>query len=314
MSTQSNSVNELQVATHVAEQSAISPGRRYYWSVRRELWENRGVFLAPAAVAVFVILGVILGAAAHGTFQFGTVVTANGVEQHNVNVNGGVYTVSLFAIMGVSFLAAVFYCLGTLHGERQDRSILFWKSLPVSDLTTVLAKITIPVVVLPAVTMALIVATDIVILLIQAVTQMATGQSAAAGLGEMNMAQAWLMALYHLVTIHALWYAPIYGYAMVVSAWAKRAPLLWAVVPPIIAGIVEKIAFGTSNVFSLLRERLSGSSAEDMVSSRGGVALGVMPHLTPLHFLANPELWLGLVFAAICVAAAIRLRRLGGLI
>ena len=59
----------------------------------------------------------------------------------------------------------MFYCLDALYGERRDRSILFWKSLPVSDLTTVLSKASIPIVVLPLLTFAVTVATQLIMLL-----------------------------------------------------------------------------------------------------------------------------------------------------
>jgi ABC-2 type transport system permease protein len=312
MSTQSNSVNELAVASRAAAQTVISPGRRLYWSVRREVWENRGVFLAPAAAAAFVILGIII-AVSRGAIQFNVVVENNGTVRHLNSPAGADYTASVLVIMGVSFLAAVFYCLGALHGERNDRSILFWKSLPVSDLTTVLGKVAIPTAVLPAFTMALIVATQLVILLIHVVVQVAGGQGVASAWADVNLPQVWLMALYRLVAIHVLWYAPIYGYALVVSAWAKRAPILWAILPPVFAGIVEKIAYGTSNVFMLLNERLS-RDAGGTIATAGSMVANSVEQMTPLHFLANPGLWLGLVFAVLCLTAAVRLRRWRGII
>ena len=66
--------------------------------------------------------------------------------------------------MLTAFLVGVFYCLDALHGERRDRSILFWKSLPVSDLTTVLAKASVPCRVLPPRAFALALATQLMLL------------------------------------------------------------------------------------------------------------------------------------------------------
>ena len=66
--------------------------------------------------------------------------------------------------------------------------------------------------------------------------------------------------LYGLV-VHALWFAPLYAWLLLVSAWARRAPLLWAVLPSLALGVVERMAFGTSHFGSLIRYRLWARSA-----------------------------------------------------
>src|SRR5437867_8784109 len=77
-----------------------------------------------------------------------------------------------------AFIVGVFYCLDSLHGERRDRSILFWKSLPVSDLTTLLSKVTIPLAVLPLVTFAIVVVTQFIMLLISTAALLSSGLAA----------------------------------------------------------------------------------------------------------------------------------------
>lgn len=306
MSTQSNAANELPLEARATVQTVISPGRRFYWNVRRELWENRSIYLAPSAMAGFAILGVLIGVA-RGALHLNVAVTTNGI---GMTVQRGVstfYDATTAAIMVVALIVAAGYCLSTLQGERRDRSILFWKSLPVSDLTAVLAKTAIPFVILPAVMMALIVATNVVSSMILAAALLAHGQSAALAWPQPGLPQMWGMTLYHLVAIHVLWYAPLYCYMLMISAWSKRAPFLWVVVPPVAAGVVEKIAFGSSHIFSLLLDRLSGASS-GAVDASGGMKLDSM-HIAPLHFLATPGLWLGLVAAVIFLAAAVRLRR-----
>jgi ABC-2 type transport system permease protein len=310
MSTQSNAVSESPMATQVAAPAMISPFRRYYWSVRREIWENRSIYIAPAAVAAFLIVGLLI-AVVRGALHASIDMTVNGTPQ-----NPGVvaaYDVASAAIMGVALVVSAVYCLGTLQSERRDRSILFWKSLPVSDTTAVAAKATIPFVVFPVVMMVLIVVTHLLILLILSAALAADGRSAAAAWPHPGLPQIWGMTFYHLVTIHVLWYAPIYCYMLMVSAWAKRAPFLWAVVPPVALGIVEKIAFNTEYVFHLLRDRFSGESS-GAVTGTGGMKLDSMQLMDPLHFLASPGLWIGLVVAALFLVATVRLRRSGGLI
>ncbi len=107
----------------------------------------------------------------------------------------------------------MFYCLDALHGERRDRSILFWKSLPVSDLTTVLSKASIPLVVLPLLAFAITVVTQCIMLLLSSAVLLASGLSVATLWTQLSLFQMSLMLLYHLVTVHALWHAPIYWLA-----------------------------------------------------------------------------------------------------
>jgi ABC-2 type transport system permease protein len=286
--------------------TATSP---LYWSVRRELWENRSIYIAPLIAATLVPLGLLIS-------RFCPVNpgnTASAAAPANQSV--ALPTSSLFAV-GVlvltAFIVGVFYCLDALHGERRDRSILFWKSLPVSDLTTVLSKASIPLAVLPALTFALILATQLMVMLMRSLALLADGSSAATVWTQPPLLHMSLALLYGL-TVMALWHAPIYGWLLLVSGWARRAAFLWAVLPPVAIIVVEKIAFNTSYVGSLLHSRLSGHVARAFAatSSSGGTFDPLTAQLTPGKFLASPGLWLGLGFAGLFLFAAVRLRREG---
>jgi ABC-2 type transport system permease protein len=211
-------------------------------------------------------------------------------------------------IMGVACVVGMFYCLDALHGERRDRSILFWKSLPVSDLTTVLSKASIPLVVVPLLSFGLIVATQWIMLLLSTAVLLGSGQSAAPLWTHMPFFQMSLMLFYHLLTVHVLWYAPIYGWLLLVSAWARRAAFLWAALPWAAIGVIEKIAFHTSHFAAWLGYRFSGSAAGGSFIPDNG-SMDPLMHLTPGQFLITPGLWMGLVFFVACIAAAVRLRR-----
>ena len=210
--------------------------KQFYSSVQRELWESRSVYIAPVAVA--------------GLFLFGFLINAvRGPQRLGIERP---YDFVALMLMAISFLVAVFYCLDALYGERRDRSILFWKSLPVSDGTTVLSKMSIPVVVVPLVTFAITVATHIAMLLLSIAIL------GAALWNEVPLTHIWGMLFTHLMAGHGLWYAPIYAWFLLVSAWARRAPLLWAVLPPLAVAAVEKIAFNTSHVAAILQHRFLG--------------------------------------------------------
>jgi ABC-2 type transport system permease protein len=209
--------------------------------------------------------------------------------------------------MFTTFVVAVFYCLDALYGERRDRSILFWKSLPVSDLTTVLSKASIPLVALPLVTFAVTVALQLMMMLWSNVVLLPSGLAGTTWT-RFDLLHEALMLFYHLVAVHALWYAPIFGWLLLVSAWARRAPFLWAVLPLLTIGLLEKIMFSSMRFAALLQHRfLGGPQGPD--SGGHGMSMASMTPAAPGQFLASPGLWLGLAFAAVCLAAAVRLRR-----
>jgi ABC-2 type transport system permease protein len=279
-----------------------------YWSVRRELWESRSIYIAPLAVAGLIVLGFLIGTlhlrhAERGSQAINPVHQRVFLEQP--------YDFAALLLMLTTFLVAVFYCLDALHGERRDRSILFWKSLPVSDVTTVLSKAIIPIVVLPLVTFAITVVTQWIMLLISSVVLMGHGLSVAALWNHFSPLSMSVMLLYHLVAIHGLWYAPIYCWLLLVSGWARRAAFLWAVLPLLAIAAVEKIAFNTTHFGTMLAYRMTGSR-EGAAFTASGMSMDPLAQINPGHFLMSPGLWIGLAISAVFLAAAIRLRRYRG--
>lgn len=124
----------------------------------------------------------------------------------------------------------------------------------------------------------------------------------------MPLFQMWLLLLYHLLAVHVLWYAPIYGWLLLVSAWARRAAFLWAALPLLAIGIVEKLAFNTTHFAAWLFYRISGDAAGGSLTA-DNVLMNPLMHLTPGKFLSTPGLWIGLAFFSACIAAAVWLRR-----
>jgi ABC-2 type transport system permease protein len=293
--------------------SAFSVTRPFYWSVRRELWENRSIYIAPLAAAALFLIGFLIGNI-HLTQHVTPVSTVDPAKQHQTNGASFVVLSSYDSIAGLLMLTAMvvgmFYCLDALHGERRDRSILFWKSLPVSDTTAVLAKASIPLVVLPLIIFAVTVAAQCIMLLLSSAVLLAKGQSVGALWTHVPLSSMSLMLLYHLVTVHVLWHAPFYGWFLLVSAWARRAAFLWAVLPVLAIGFVEKIAFNTSHFATFLLDRLTGGA--EAITAAGGMPIDPGMHLTLGRYLSTPGLWIGLAFTAICLAGAVRLRRYRG--
>jgi ABC-2 type transport system permease protein len=283
----------------------LAPTRPFYWSLRRELWENRSLYIAPLVVAAFVLLGSLVHVASPRRMQN---LPADPAQRHAVIVKP--FSMAPAPIMLATFLVGIFYSLDALYGERRDRSILFWKSLPVSDRTTVLSKASIPLVVLPLIGFALSVATLATLLLLGSAILMARGVSPAPLWTEVRFFQEPLIMLYGL-TVHALWFAPLYSWLLLVSVWARRTPVLWAASPLLILGLES--ALGGSFLRSLMKYRLTGAMAEAFagLGPKGNPAgiLDRLSQLTPGSFLSAPGLWIGLAVAAAFLAAAVKLRR-----
>jgi len=286
----------------------LAATRPMYWSVRRELWENRSIYIAPLIVTGFVLFGSLIS-------MFGlprkmqTLPAHDPAQQHVLVVKP--FSMAPAPIMLATFLVGIFYSLDALYGERRERSILFWKSMPVSDRTTVLSKASIPLVVLPLVAFVLSVATFVALLFVSTAVLLANGVSPVTLWAEVRFVQEPLVMLYGL-TVHALWFAPIYGWLLLVSAWARRLPLLWAALPPVVLVATERAAFGTSHLAGLFQYRIAGAMAEAFAAgppAENAAIVDWLSELTPARFLSAPGLWIGLGLAAAFLAIAVRLRR-----
>jgi ABC-2 type transport system permease protein len=294
MSTPSNAVPGTPQESQATAPAVITASRRMYWSVRRELWEHRSLYIAPLAAAGVFLLAFLIGL---------TISPAHRHESLDIP-----YEFAAGLIMGTAFIVGIFYSLDALYGERRDRSILFWKSLPVSDLTTVLSKFAIPLFFLPLLSFAIAIVTQFIMLLLSSVALMGSGTSGGTLGARMSFFHMSLMLLYHILTVHGLWYAPIYGWLLLVSAWAPRAPFIWAFLPPFVLWGVERMAFRTSHFLGMLQYRLIGPEPST-ATTRSGNLMEMLSAITPVQFFSTPGLWIGLAVAAIFLAAAVRLRR-----
>jgi ABC-2 type transport system permease protein len=300
MNTPSNAMQESQVGIPSAVLSATRP---FYWSVRKELWEYRSIYLAPASIAAVILLGFVfvLVGLPH------TVHSAMAMDpEHQRDAISHPFEIVAALIMMAAFIVSLYYALDTLYGERRDRSILFWKSLPVSDITTVLAKTFVLLVLLPAISVAIMGITEAIVLGLSVAVLAAHGLSIAAFWAQLQPIQSMNGMLYHIVTVHILWYAPLYTWLLLISAWSKRAPLLWALLPPFAIVVFERVAFHTTYFQTFLRNRFAGGN--DAASNM----LDPEMRMHAFRFMVTPGLWFGLLFAAAFLFAAARLRRYRG--
>jgi ABC-2 type transport system permease protein len=308
MNNPSNALPEPALDSQVIAPAAMAATRPLYWSVRRELWENRSIYIAPLAVAAVILFGFLISII-HPSAKTRAAWLDPAKQWPAINMP---YDIAAFLILLTAFIVGIFYCLDALHGDRRDRSILFWKSLPVSDLTTVLSKAGIPLAVLPLVAFAIIVATQVIMLLLSTVILPGKGVGAATLWAQLPLFRMSLALLYALAVM-ALWHAPIYGWMLLVSGWPRRATFLWAVLPPFAIGVIEKVAFNTTHFGNLMKYRLIGWFTQAFALwAKGNAPMDPLAPLTPGKFLSTPGLWIGLAVAAIFLAAAVRLRRYRG--
>src|SRR2546421_3263474 len=157
-----NTVPEPSIESQAVASTANSLIRPLYWSVWRELWENRSIYIVPLIVAAVQVFGFAISTI--GLAERRRAVLLLDAAHQRAAIEQP-YDLAAMMMIFTVFIVGVFYCLDALHGERRDRSILFWKSLPVSDLTTVLSKATIPLVILPLLTFAITVCVQLIMLL-----------------------------------------------------------------------------------------------------------------------------------------------------
>ena len=307
MNTPSNVMPEPSLGAQAITSPVARATRPLYWSIRRELWENRSIYIAPLVVAAVFLFGFLLST----VFRLPAII--RGLPMMTpAKQRAEILTPYDFAagvLMLTQMLVGLFYSLDALHGERRDRSILFWKSLPVSDATTVLSKAAVPVIIVPLLAGVITVIVYVAMFVLSSAVVAGSGLSVDPMWVQLPLFQLSLGVLFHLVVVHGLWHAPFYGWFMLISGWARRAVILWASLPWLALIAFEKIVFNSSHVASLLIDRLAG---DNMSMGTGSTAMDLGAHLAWARTLISPGLWLGLLVTAGFLLVAARLRRSRG--
>ena len=285
--------------------------------VRRELWEHSALWRSTLIAAVLLLGAVLVGV----FFGHNHVMIAGGDDDilgMTASDKAGAFTISQVAIAAPLFLVILcvltFYLLDCLYAERKDRSILFWKSLPVSDGMTVMSKLLVAVAVVPLGVFLLAIATHLAFWVLW---QLGVAMGNVPAVLSWDTL-AWIkvnIAIFLCVLLAALWYAPLAAALLFVSAAVRRSPIMWATLPLLFVPILEYIAFRTFYVVHFLQYRTHGIWK---VLAQGHVVSGEhqVPHLDSLLSVLNfrgaflePNLWLGVAATAALVYAAVRMRR-----
>jgi ABC-2 type transport system permease protein len=279
------------------------------WLIRREFWENRAIWMIPAVFGGLLLLAAL--------FTQVSIPRLTSVEESHEAAAAFLVAVGamFYLVMGVY---ATWYLMDCLYTDRRDRSILFWKSLPVSDYMTVLSKLLVGMVIIPLVYFAAADATALIAAFILSIRARASiGSSLWNGDVWMQVQALWI----YVIVTTAIWYLPITGWLMLVSAWAKRAVMLWAILPPLLVAILERVFFGTKMVAPLINRRLLGLPSVSfngsknfwthdggVVDNAGASSMTVWHLINPSGFFTSAETWIGVAVGVVLIVAAIQLR------
>ena len=291
--------------------------------IRRELWEHPAIYVAPLAIAALVLLCLLTGQVTVSAFgeavDFGIVIAQNSSDLQRAAAITGVLLIvtTLFALGALIVMA--FYSLDALYAERKDKSILFWRSLPITDAETVLSKLLTALLVIPLVTLLIAIATHLAILVMTSIWVMIQGGDASHLVwSSAPLADAWISSLVFAVAM-PLWLSPFVGWFLLVSALTKRAPLLMAFMPLLVVPLLEKMSTGTYFFYNAIFVRsflppiarfgdISWDNNE-LPTLPNGDSFSVLEQLDIAGFLTSPSLWAGMIVCALFVTAAIYVRR-----
>jgi ABC-2 type transport system permease protein len=305
------------------------------------------MFWAPVVVAALLVLFVggtmLYGLAAHGApavvhingqaMTRGAFTAAMNPESRQtiVRVASGMYLAAGAPLFFILVASVFFYCLGAMYDERRDRSILFWKSLPVSDGMTVLSKVFTALCVAPVISIALAVACSLVLLFIVCAAMAMSGVNLAGTLLSQPDLYLQPLRLVGLLPVYVVWALPTIGWLLLVSSWAKTKPFLWAVGVPLIALLLTKWISFTLENFSGTPLNIMPVAQEIVARQLGGIVPGIWfsftggipesmkasqhgPDMQAIFeaswmTLATAQAWIGALIGAAMIVAAVRLRR-----
>jgi ABC-2 type transport system permease protein len=281
------------------------------WLIRREFWENRAIWMIPAVFGALLLLAALFG-------QVSIPRLTSPQESEEAAAAFLVIIGAMFyLVMGVY---STWYLLDCLYNDRKDRSILFWKSLPISDATIVLCKLLVGMVIIPLVYFAAADATALIAAFILSIRARASIGSSLWNADVWWQVQVlWTYAIFTT----AVWYLPVTGWVMLVSAYAKRAVILWAVLPPLLLYFLERVFFGTHMVGHIIARRLTALPSVSfkgiasnytwthdggVVDQAGSAAPSVWHLINPSGFFSSAETGTGVAVGIVLIVAAIQLR------
>jgi ABC-2 type transport system permease protein len=310
------------------------------WLLKREYWEHRGgMFWAPAIVSmIFAVLtlgGIIIGLA----FK------KNGLNINGVRVNdlsgqldksdlvelangiASTFIVSAAPLMVLLAIVVFFYSLNALYDDRKDRSILFWKSLPVSDSNTVISKLISILLVTPFITIVCVTVLSLISAVVISIIFSILNVNVFSNVFSTTHLYTLPLEAIACIPFFAIWALPSVGWSMLISTWARRVPIVWAVGVPVMIGVVlstVEASLGVGIRHDLYWQHIVGryfagflpgtwaafanENALQGISNINEMQAMNLLQSTWAH-ITLPTVWIGAVFGVVCIIASIRIRR-----
>ena len=293
--------------------------------IKREIWEHRSIWLTPIAIASIVTFGTLAALAFAGDFADELNLAIFGAQ--NIAGEAGrkaVLSGLFFGSSGLFFLSLgiliVFYSLDSLYSERKDKSILFWRSLPVTDAETVISKLATALLVIPAAMIIAIISTHLINLSVTSIwVSMKGGDAGLLIWGSVPLLSDWLSAII-IVYAAVIWMSPLVGWFLFVSAYTKRSPFMMAFLPLALIPLLEGIFLHSKEFATMVWGRMAS------IPIHSGVAdieelfdddnfklneqmISVLEHLDIGRFVSSPSMWAGVLVCGLLSFAAIYVRR-----
>lgn len=311
--------------TNTTTTSVTSPAKTFGWLIRRELWEHRAFWIVPAVVMGIILLthvAALIQGSKHIRITGDMLPTMDGFSDNMVPVIGEIIMLALVVVFGIAIgIVSVFYLLDCLYSERRDRSVLFWKSLPISDSATVGSKLFTGVVVLPGVALAAAFVTYVLILLLLTLAFGFRDGFPLFGLWNPLLIVGSISKWVVLTLSQQVWFLPVYAWLLFCSAFARKAPFLIAALVPLGIGLAEQLIYRHSYLGEILGNYFAGFYQileENSPNVGGGIDFATGDHTLEhqtigftdiLQVFAEPQLYAGLAVAAGLIYATIWWRR-----
>ena len=221
---------------------------------QRESWEHPNlIWRLPVGLVilnvVLAIVSVSLGLQYFGTENFKFEFNSQDLSFDQGGPGQAAATFFLISYFLLSQMVAIGYLLSALYEERKDRSILFWKSLPVSDFQVVLSKALMGLVVIPGLYLlaAMLTFMLVTVVLSLGMTFLLPGTALFDGFLMAGLAVGG--EALRVFALQIIWGAPVFLWVLLVSGLARGQPLIWAMGIPLLVLVVEKSLLSEARVF-----------------------------------------------------------------
>ncbi len=296
----------------------------YVALIKREFWEHRSIWVTPVAIATVITLGTLTALMFAGEFAdelnvviFGAQNLAGDTERRAL-LTGFFVGLSPLFLLGLAILV-IFYALDSLYAERKDKSILFWRSLPVTDAETVISKLLTALLLIPGVTVLALFATHLLNLIITGLWVSLKGGSASALIwGSVSLFDNWTAA-FLVIYCMGIWMSPFLGWFLFVSAFTKRSPLLVAFMPLVLIPMLEGIFARSSHFAEAVWARgpmiplFKSIDLETFIDEQHARVneemINLLGHIDLGKFFTSIDTWFGLIICGLLTTAAIYVRR-----